>query len=270
VSICPSGTYSVSVNGINSCQSCTINCLSCVSNTSCSNCASGTFLLSVNTSAVSSVNQTTSTCVISCPLTTYIDNGQCLTCPSPCSQCSLNNGQILCATCMSGYYLLNGKCLTTCPSGYYQSALTLSCVICMSNCLTCSNSTGCLTCANSIYTAPSCSGNCSTGLYWSSTSNSCVSCYTTCATCYGGSSSQCNTCRNISGVAYYLYGSQCLTVCPTGYYASGLVCYQCTVANCQTCFNNSSTANCSNCSSGYILMYLPTTTHNSICTNTCQ
>jgi proprotein convertase subtilisin/kexin type 5 len=268
LSNCPSGTYSIISNGVNSCQVCTSSCLSCVSNTSCSNCAPGTLLIYLNTSTSSSVTQNTSMCVASCPLATYPDNGQCLSCPSPCNQCSLNNGQILCLTCVSGYYLLNGKCSTTCPSGYYQSASTQTCIACLSNCLTCNNSTGCLTCANSIYTAPSCTGNCSSGLYWSTTTNSCVSCYSTCATCYGGSSNQCSSCKNVSGVAYYLYGSQCLSVCPTGYYSTGLFCYQCTVANCQTCLNGNTVANCSNCTTGYILVY--SSTSNSICTSTCQ
>lgn len=230
-------------------------------------CASGTFLLTVNTSANSIVSQNTSTCVLSCPLTAYSDNGQCINCLSPCNQCTLNSGQTLCITCIAGYYLFNGNCLLSCPSGYYQSASSLTCVQCQPSCLTC-NSSGCVLCSNSLYTAPACTGNCTTSQYWSSSSSSCVSCYTTCATCYGGLSTQCITCKNVSGVVYYLYGSQCVSVCPNGYYSSASVCYQCTVANCQACINNSAIVNCSLCSTGYVLAY-SSVTNLSICTKTC-
>lgn len=266
---CPYGTYSLEINGINTCQPCSTSCLSCVSSTSCLNCASGTFLLTVNTSTVSNANQNETTCVSLCPLSTYMDNGQCLSCKSPCNQCSLINGQILCVTCAAGFYYLNGNCLATCPSGYYQSVASLSCVPCLSFCLTCTNSTGCLTCSNSIYTAPACTGNCSSGNFWSTTTNGCSACHSTCATCYGATSSQCTACKNVSGVVYQLFGSQCVTVCPNGYYSAGSICYSCTVANCVTCLNNVLSANCTVCSAGYILAYLPSN-QSSVCTNTCQ
>lgn len=134
---CPTGTYSIIINSSKLCQSCSISCLSCTSDLNCISCASGTYLLYVNSSNSSSVNQNQAICVSSCPLSTYLDNSQCINCLSPCNQCSLSNGQVLCITCVSNYYLFNGKCLIACPNGYYHSSSNQNCITCFSQCLTC-------------------------------------------------------------------------------------------------------------------------------------
>ena len=59
-------------------------------------------------------------CEPNCPPIKYKDEStrKCLDCQPPCKSCSgpTNNE---CTSCVSGYYLLNTTCVTTCPSGYY-------------------------------------------------------------------------------------------------------------------------------------------------------
>lgn len=60
---------------------------------------------------------------------------QCKNCGTFCSVCADNN---TCTACISGYFLLNGKCYQTCPDGYYGRSVDSSCQTCqLSNCANC-------------------------------------------------------------------------------------------------------------------------------------
>jgi hypothetical protein len=90
---------------------CHISCSTCFGQNSnnCNSCVSG--FLNDNS------------CVSSCPSGKYPYLKVCEVCHSACKEC---NGPLTddCLKCKAGTYLLQGKCLTTCPDGYYQD-LTL-------------------------------------------------------------------------------------------------------------------------------------------------
>lgn len=183
-------------------------------------------------------------------------------CPTPCNQCIVQNNNVQCTSCLTGYFY-NGNCLSSCPSGYYIQPSTLSCQKCPSLCLICDNNTNCLTCSNSLYSPPNCNASnivCLANQYVEPSNSSCVNCNTACATCYGPSAAQCTSCVNLTGVVYYLLGSSCLTDCPGGYVRNATInkCTQCSVTNCLNC--NQSSTTCTACYSGYILFTNSTTT----------
>jgi len=76
-------------------------------------------------------------------------------------------------------------------------------------------------------------------------------CNSSCASCFGPSSTQCLSCNSA-----YLYQSQCLTVCPIGYYGdqtvtSNWTCQPCN-SSCLTCYG-STNSNCYSCNPGQTL-----------------
>lgn len=65
----------------------------------------------------------------------------CSLCQSPCNTCDTLFDS--CSSCSGSLNLLNGKCIPSCPSGYYNSSNI--CMQCPSTCLTC-NASVCITC----------------------------------------------------------------------------------------------------------------------------
>ena len=116
-----------------------------------------------------------------------------------------------------------------------------NCVACPSNCIVCTSSSvpACLTCNVGFYLSlGTCVSNCSGG-FLPDYINECSSCL--CLSC----SNTAYNCTSCSG-ATNLFNFQCLTTCPSGYYASNNTCLACT-ANCASC---SSSTNC-------LICYLP-------------
>jgi len=134
INICPSTTYpfgNICLNCINNCQTCsnTIVCLTCMP---------GSYYLSSNQS-----------CLSVCPISTYSFNNTCMACPSGCSLCSMRLTQLLCSSCITGYYLFQQGCTNICPTAALTHVILAPyCLPCIDSCLTCTSlhSGDCLSC----------------------------------------------------------------------------------------------------------------------------
>lgn len=75
-------------------------------------------------------------CVEICPSGSYSDDvlHQCFSCQSPCETCTSN---ILCLTCLSGFFydMLSDQCKTSCPKLYYPDSYRKICEQCSNPCL---------------------------------------------------------------------------------------------------------------------------------------
>ena len=58
-------------------------------------------------------------------------------CDDTCQTCS-GSGDSKCLNCFTGRFFFEGKCLVTCPDGYYKDTSVNQCKICHAECLTCS------------------------------------------------------------------------------------------------------------------------------------
>ena len=140
-----------------------------------------------------------SSCLFSCPAGEYgrVLDLQCLTCATGCSVCFAGDVNS-CTGCKqdivggtpTDFFLVyqTTQCSTTCPSNQYSNATSHSCLLCDSNCLTCSGtSKNCLTCgfssaavANLYLHGGACLLNCPDGFYPNTLNNQCTACATGC------------------------------------------------------------------------------------------
>lgn len=181
-------------------------------------------------------------CLTSCPIGTLASFGSCVNCLANCAYCPSSSS---CSSCMPGYYLsdtgscilstvcappqisFQGGCITSCPLGTYQQALSCNRICdvgtyfyqglcyyqgcpnrlyrtefaCVATCptgTTLNNNSVCVGNANTICPAAS----------YLTQSGVCASCQTPCASCFGGATNctACitgtlsgNTCTNIPG-----------------------------------------------------------------------
>ncbi|KAM3127649.1 hypothetical protein pb186bvf_020246 [Paramecium bursaria] len=189
----PTSTYtylSYYTYTLNYCQPCGIsNCIQCPSQYTCQKCNTGFYW-----------NQQQA-------------GGSCSACPSHCSVCT----ELGCTTCVSGYQIQqNATCLSctatnilncvssscdgstclSCGTGY--SLVSNACVLCPSNCSTCTSITACSTCV--------------TG-YINNSSNQCQVCPANCLSCsFLGSSTTQTTCTKCADT-YYVQILQGVGVC---------------------------------------------------------
>ena len=164
IQVCPVGYYQNST--ASGCSPCNVTCQTCVgpSTGQCTGCATGYYL-------------NNGTCLAACPVGTFpSQSGLCLSCPASCQICTsltncwqcanssytlTSNGSCTspitcdpscltcfgssnnsCLTCKPGNYLLNTRCLTSCPLGYYvDPSNNKSCLTCSPPCATCLNNT---------------------------------------------------------------------------------------------------------------------------------
>lgn len=68
----------------------------------------------------------------------------CADCHSSCSSCN-GSSESQCILCKPNRFSLEGKCLNSCPDGYYGDKKRKECLACPTGCATCSSDT-CLTC----------------------------------------------------------------------------------------------------------------------------
>ena len=195
-----------------------------------------------------------------CILNYYLYNGTCLSggCESGVcgsSSCPINYAtgmityaspvSLLCVeTCPSVYYGLNSTryCVKNCPINYYPSSESRRCEPCINGCNNCTNTTYCSSCYEGylfIANENTCIKQCSTtmpyfygstclkacinGTYLLSDEVTCGTCASICATC-SKTATNCTKC-----VGAFLYNSNCVTKCPTNFYAdTNLICQRCT------------------------------------------
>ena len=200
-------------------------------------------------------------CVPECPVGKYADgNGECQPCNSQCAQALGCNGPAAsqCVACANVYDVSSPSvaytCLAECPSKHYEAVQDLSvpdsgnatamrviagaavCTPCSSRCaFACDGpaATDCVGgCAGADYEGL-CVDVCPSHTYLDNAS--CRRCHPNCnhtRGCSGPGRDQCIECRD-DGVSL---GQECLSACPSGYFADeDRVCRECH-ATCTTCF----------------------------------
>jgi len=143
-------------------------------------------------------------------------------------------------------YNLTLYCINSCPINYYPSSVTQRCELCVNGCNNCTGPLLCFSCYPGYvfsqnlcvkqcsvtlpyYYGTTCIGSCVDGTYLMTDQVTCGACSTICATC-SMVASNCTRC-----VGAYLYNYNCVSQCPTNYYAnSNLSCVACT-ANVRQC-----------------------------------
>ncbi|KAL4488070.1 hypothetical protein ABPG72_009408 [Tetrahymena utriculariae] len=195
-----------------SCLKCITNCKTCSDNSTCSKCSTGY----------------------------YIDSNQlCQKCSdSFCDQCTGPNKSD-CTLCQQGSlkpYLLvdNNTCSDCILDGHYKSFS--SCLKCILNCKSCSDSSTCSKCLPG---------------YYVDSNQICQKCSDSfCDQCIGPNKSDCTLCQQGSLKPYLLVDNNTCSDCILdGHYKNTTQCLTC-IQNCITCFNSST---CSKCSPGYYI-----------------
>lgn len=264
---CPQSTYNSSSN----CLSCSTSCLSCISTpTTCTSCPQGKILYKsscVNTCEYLLINNICydcsdncatckdnadfctsckdemilykQTCYDECPDGSMIMGFSCESCYSPCKTCS--KGLSVCDSCYEGSQVISDQCVSICQSGYYYDLGI--CVKCADNCLECQGQADyCLSCKEGFAYSGSCVEVCPEKVSIQA-SSSCYPCISSCETC-SFTIDNCLSCpQNL-----YLYESQCLNSCPSGYFPINGLCYTCP-NNCLFCNQTS----CLLCENSYFL-----------------
>ncbi|PAA80127.1 hypothetical protein BOX15_Mlig004879g1 [Macrostomum lignano] len=158
---------------------------------------------------------------------------------SGCLSCLSNTTGAACATCLSGFSLHQGRCVSACPAGLRSCPLLVggggSTV-----CVPCSNCSQAV-CAS--LPSPLCGiGSYPASIDAASTTADCRSCHPSCRSCSsGGGPDKCLTCRR--GIACLLAG-RCLRCCPAGVPASLAV-------NADSFFKSMMPNDCVQCRPGY-------------------
>lgn len=154
-------------------------------------------------------------------------------------------------SCAYGSFFNVNQCLSVCPSTFFGSESTRTCIACNSPCATCDGSTlnHCITCASGFYLyKTTCSNPCPLALYGylgtcmpscplgtypdTTTIPLCLNCPAFCETC--DQTGICITCT--MGAYFSPYDKLCHQPCPVSYYGDPqtLVCALCD-ASCLTC-----------------------------------
>ncbi|KAF7338781.1 Growth factor receptor domain-containing protein [Mycena sanguinolenta] len=208
---CPPGSFADGAN----CTPCSPSCSTCIAGTSndCVQCAAGTYLF--NGACVSA--DANGVCAGSALIA---DNNklECDSCGAKCTSCKIPNftsistvNELQCTGCVPGFFLSNGQCVESCPSGQFVSPQdNLTCTACDSSCETCTgSSTFCLTCAsNQLASSGKCVSTCPSNTF--SSAGSCLPCSADCSTCSGASFNQCTSCPASRPV---LTNGRCLPTC---------------------------------------------------------
>ncbi|KAJ7245392.1 insulin-like growth factor binding protein [Mycena haematopus] len=179
---------------------------------------------------------------------------ECDSCGSKCTSCKIPNfssistvNQLQCTGCVPGFFLSNGQCVASCPSGQFVSPQdNLTCTACDSSCTTCTgSSTFCLTCAsNQLASSGKCVPTCPANTF--SSTGSCLPCHADCATCSGASFTQCASCPASRPV---LTNGRCLPTCSKTQFfdPTSETCIACD-ASCSSC-SGAGPSQCLACSS---------------------
>uniref|UniRef100_A0A1B0AQK3 Furin-like cysteine-rich domain-containing protein n=1 Tax=Glossina palpalis gambiensis TaxID=67801 RepID=A0A1B0AQK3_9MUSC len=167
----------------------------------------------------------------------------CASCHSSCATCN-GSAESQCITCRSGRFAHDGKCLNSCPDGFYADKKRQECIPCPTGCATCSSNGFCLTCQENwtrnkkgkcIITGSEncdeCAGplactscpahfmldgglcmECLGSQYYDSPTQTCKTCHDSCRSCTGPGQYSCKTC------AFPLHldrlNNQCVPCCP--------------------------------------------------------
>jgi hypothetical protein len=220
--VCKPGFYEL--NG--KCVACGSGCQSCTSATTCDTCATGS----------SPVGDGTCACRTGTILVSFSASLYCQPCDINCATCSV--APTNCTSCKTGFSKSPTSNTCVCNPGTYISADGTQCFPCISNCLSCTNSTYCSNCASGyIYdsSVQQCTLNCPDGKF--NAGSECKSCPVGCLSCY--TEQICSSCLP----GYSMFAGSCRSNCPEGTYSLSGQCYPCD-AKCKSC---SSPTVCTSC-----------------------
>uniref|UniRef100_A0A8C7CEK8 Fraser extracellular matrix complex subunit 1 n=1 Tax=Oncorhynchus kisutch TaxID=8019 RepID=A0A8C7CEK8_ONCKI len=139
-------------------------------------------------------------------------------CQRDCLSCSGTPDH--CESCKdSTSLLLDGRCVSTCPRGYYADGKV--CAACQSSCATCENDFECSSCGGSLLlNNRHCVATCDPGSYQDPTQ--CLRCHASCSVCVGPSQQECVLCSDPS---HLLREGLCVPDCGSGFYIQQGTCY---------------------------------------------
>ncbi|XP_030832613.1 proprotein convertase subtilisin/kexin type 5 isoform X2 [Strongylocentrotus purpuratus] len=201
----------------NVCRRCDPSCKTCLDSGpgDCIECAPDTYMLLRNGQL----------CVEDCP-EGYYDSEElgfrdCRQCSVECRDC--DGSYLTCISCYDGTYLFQGRCFSTCPSGYIEDSETNHCIqhanICPLYCDQCDDWGDCTVCQGSyiVYFGECVNEDdmaCLTNEYIVSFTNdgkaTCESCDPSCGTCLGPDNTDCVTCASAQ---HHFQGSRCVQEC---------------------------------------------------------
>ena len=158
-----------------------------------------------------------STCLATCPQGyRQTETRECEKCQFPCTACSESVDKCDSCDLTSADYVLdveNGICFTDCPPGTYKEEVTLSCLPCVNNCLTCLGPEVCTSCDSGTYFLDDqCLAECPLFAITVEERQECELCDEPCYTCEG-TTDNCISCLT----GYFLYGNECVSECPRNY-----------------------------------------------------
>ncbi|XP_059609032.1 furin-like protease 2 [Phlebotomus argentipes] len=229
---CPEGYYENYEN--NTCVPCEANCASCQDRPDfCSSCDHHLVIYE-------------NRCYSACPLHTFeTEDYSCAPCHSSCLTCN-GSSESQCITCKPGRFAIDGKCVNSCPDGFYSDKKRQECLACATGCATCSTNGVCLTCKDGWIKNKK--GKCiSAGSEICDESEfadngHCHPCHSTCESCTGPTERDCLSCS----ASLLLQNSRCVSACDDSYYMEAGVCVRCL----HTCTKCVSRMNCTVCARG--------------------
>ena len=205
----------------------------------------------------------------------------CVGCHPTCASC-VGAGAMECTSCaasaplflsasvqLDGSQIEVGSCLASCTSsGHYAEGGR--CVPCHPDCATCTGSgaDSCLSCDATSYKPfsydttciSSCPEDRNTFVKVTNGNVACVECHTTCKSCQSARSDGCLSCSASADTPYWMGDGTCVSVCPSGRYATAdNKCITCGTT-CLTCTNGQ---RCESCRAGQTL------SKSGICTGGC-
>ena len=248
--LCPDGTYNDA--STLTCLACDTNCLTCLNTaTNCTKCLSSSSAPYLNISG--SIQICVANCLAKMYPETLISPVTCTNCKTPCETCI---SQLLCLSCLSGFfYLGNNSCAASCPpEKTVANNLTNTCDNCSSICLKCAGTkNNCTACAPpSAYFNGSCAAQCPPGGTLAPYEGVCTPCNSTCFHC-SLSITNCTDCDLNSSFPFFI-NYACLAACPEKYYNVTITgsCIACASVSSLNCVNCSSASTCLSCDLGFV------------------
>ncbi|XP_034027090.1 extracellular matrix protein FRAS1 [Thalassophryne amazonica] len=202
-------------------------------------------------------------CVPDCGGGSYSQDGVCYACDTSCASCFLDNSK--CMSCLPGYALHHGKCISECPAHHFFDALS-RCRACHSSCSSCwgPSVSQCTSCLDGLLLHQGqCVDTCGEGLY--PQDSNCHNCHPSCRSCVGPLASDCLHCLKpeeaLQPQAGHLQHGICTATCSSHSFLDDLqTCRECH-SSCQHC-TGPNADNCTSCASSLNL-------HQGHCVSTC-
>ncbi|RXM36986.1 Proprotein convertase subtilisin/kexin type 5 [Acipenser ruthenus] len=255
---CPIGSF---WSAYRKCEKCDRFCKTCTAEQICTSCKTGRYLTAHQS------------CVTTCPEKTFasLENGKCEGCAEGCAECSKekNNCQKCLVIPKHPLYLHEGKCLSKCPSGYFEDVET--CTKCSPECKACKDdSTSCQAChQHYVLYQNRCMTTCPDEHF--SEEGLCKRCTPGCKKC--DEHGICSECNN----HFFLHLEVCVDKCPVDFYedTQSQTCSRCH-SDCAEC-DGPDPDECVSCADSSAVLYggqcfqeCPDSTYHDMDTGDCQ